>query len=422
MPRKGLWRGPDFLKLWTGQAVSQFGSRITRSGLPLTAVMILGASPLQMGLLDGAGGAAVLLFGLFAGVWADRLRRRPILIAADLGRFAVLATIPIAAALHRLAIGQLYLVAATTGILTVLFDVSYQAYLPSLVNRENILEGNSKMTLTESIAEIAGPGATGILVQVMTAPIAILIDAISFLVSAVSLMLIRKREPRPDPGPDPHIGREIAEGLRACWTHPVLRAIAGRTATAAFFLGFISSLYVLFTIRVLGLSPAVFGFIIAIGGVSALVGNLVAERLMKHFGFGRTLIASAIVAGIASFGIPLAHGSAGTGAAFLIATQVGDVSWPVYTIAETSLRQTVTPDRLLGRVNSAMHILFRGIVPVGAVVGGAAAQFVGVRTALFAGAAGFLLSTLWLVFSPVRHLQTLGDQQPAHLPEILNHH
>jgi predicted MFS family arabinose efflux permease len=410
-----LWRDPDFRKLWAGQAVSQFGSRITRSGLPLTAVMILGATPFQMGLLDGAAGAAVLLFGVFAGAWADRLRRRPILIVADLGRFAVLATVPVAAALHRLWIGQLYLVAAVAGILTVLFDVSYQSYLPSLVNRENILEGNSKMALTESIAEIAGPGATGILVQVMTAPIAILIDAISFLVSAVSLMLIRKKEPRPAPAADPHMGREIAEGLRACWTHPVLRAIAGRTATAAFFGGFISSLYVVFTIRVLGLSPAVFGFIIAIGGVSGLAGNLMAERLTKRFGFGRTLIAAAIVAGIASFGIPLAHGPAGVAAAFLIATQTGDVSWPVYTIAEVSLRQAVTPDRLLGRVNSAMQILFRGIVPVGAVVGGGAAQFIGIRSALFIGAAGLLLSTLWLVFSPVRNLQTLVDQHTGGL-------
>jgi len=167
-----LWRDPDFLKLWAGQAVSQIGSWITLVGLPLTAVLVLGASPLQMGLLSGAGAAAVLVFGLFAGAWADRLRRRPILIAADLGRAAVLGTIPLAVTLHRLTMGHLYLVAAASAVLTVFFDVSYQAYLPALVSRENILEGNSKLALTDSIAGIAGPGLTGVLVQAITAPIA----------------------------------------------------------------------------------------------------------------------------------------------------------------------------------------------------------------------------------------------------------
>ncbi len=212
MLRKGLIRDPDFLKLWVGQAISQIGSNITGVGLPFTAVLVLGASPLQMGFLAGAGAVAVLVFGLFAGAWADRLRRRPILIAADMGRAVVLGMIPLLAALHRLTIEHLYVVATASGILTVLFDASYQAYLPSLITRENILEGNSKLALTESAAEIAGPGLTGILVQLITAPMAMLFDAASFVCSAISVWLVRKPEPQPRRTLEPHIGRKSPRG------------------------------------------------------------------------------------------------------------------------------------------------------------------------------------------------------------------
>jgi hypothetical protein len=289
MRRRSLWRDPDFLKLWTGQAVSQLGSWITLIGLPLTAVLVLRASPLQMGILSGVSAAAVLLFSLFAGAWADRLRRRPILISADLGRTAVLGTIPLAFALHRLTMSHLYLVAATSAVLTVFFDVSYQAYLPSLVDRENLLEGNSKLALSESIAGVAGPGLTGILVQALTAPIAILFDAVSFLASAFSIWLIRKPEPRPERGAAPHIGREILEGLQASWREPVLRTLALRTATSSLFLGFGNSLYFLFAIRELGLSAALLSAIIAVGGASGLLGTLAAERLARRYGLGPAL-------------------------------------------------------------------------------------------------------------------------------------
>ena len=266
MPGNGFRLDPDFRKLWIGQAISQIGSNITGVGLPLTAVLVLKASPLQMGFLSGAGAAAVLIFGLFAGAWVDRLRRRPILIAADLGRALVLGIIPLAAMLHRLTIGDLYLVAVASSILTVLFDVAYQAYLPSLIARENILTGNSRLALTESIAQIAGPGIAGILVQLITAPMAMLFDAASFVCSAISVWLIRKPEPVPTRTLEPHIGREISEGLGASWRDPLLRALAGRTATSAFFLGFGNSLYFLFAMHELGLTAALLGIIIAIGG------------------------------------------------------------------------------------------------------------------------------------------------------------
>jgi MFS family permease len=398
--------GP-FRKLWAGQAISQLGSGITAYALPLAAVLLLGASPIQMGMLSGVSAAAVLGFSLFAGAWADRLRRRPILIAADLGRGLVLATIPLAAVLHRLTMGHLYFVAAATAILTVLFDVSYHAYLPTLVGRDELVERNSNLALTESIAEIAGPGLAGVLVQLITAPMAILFDAVSFFCSAVSLWLIRAPEPRPAPTSDRHLGREISEGLRAVWHDPILRALARRKATASFFLGFFTSLYVLFAIRELHLSAALMGAIIAVGGASNLLGSLGAKRLTSALGFGRTLIAAALLTGIASLLPPLAHGSVAACAAILIVAQSCDAGWSVYQINETSLRQAVTPNELLGRVNAAMHLLFRGVLPMGAMTAGVMAEAMGVRGTMGVGAVGLLVSTLWLVFSPVLQLGEL---------------
>lgn len=403
----GLLRDRDFLKLWGGQAISKIGSAITSIGIPLTAAFVLGASPLQMGILAGSSGAGVLVFGLFAGAWADRLRRRPILIAADLARAALLTTIPLAAALHRLNIAHLYAVATLAGILTVLFDVSYQAYVPSLVSRENILQANSKLALTDSIADVTGPGLTGLLVQLITAPMAILLDAASFLCSALSVWLIRKPEPLPEPSLAPHIGREIAEGLSASWRNPLLRALLQRAAIGAFFLGFIGGLYFLFAIRELHITAVLLGIIVSVGGASNLLGALLAEPLLHRLGLGRTLIGAAWMIGVAMLMVPLAHGPVTLCAAFLIAAQLGDMAWPIYIINETSLRQAITPDHLLGRVNSAGHLLFHGAIPLGALAGGAIAETIGMRQTMLIGALGYLLSCLWLTFSPIRHLREL---------------
>ena len=397
MPRGGLWRNPDFLKLWTGQAVSQMGSAISLQAVPLAAVMTLGATPFQMGLLNGAGAAAILAFGLFAGAWVDRFRRRPILIIADLGRAAGYGSIPLAAALHRLSMNHLYLAAAAGGLLTVLFDSGYQAYVPALVQRENILEANAKLALTVSIADITGTGAAGLLVQWLTAPMAILFDAASFLCSSFSVLRIQTREPAPKIGGAGHIGAEIVEGLREAWHNPTLRILSKRKGTAAFFMGFIACLYVVFAIRELHLSPALLGGVIAVGGGSNLFGALISERLVKRFGIARTLFGSALVAGAAALLLPLARGPVSACAATLILAQIFDMAWPIYHINELTLRQTVTPDHLLGRVNSAMHLLFHGILPAGALAGGILAESIGMRATLFAGALGFLLSSLWLV-------------------------
>ncbi len=400
-----LWHNSDFLKLWIGQTISEIGSRVTLVALPLVAVLVLNANPFQMGLFAGIGGLASLVFGLGAGLLVDRLRRRPILIVTDLGRAVVLGSIPVAASFGILSMRQVYVVVATAGILTVLFDVAYQSYLPSLVERDHVLEGNSKLALSSSFAEIAGPGLTGILVQLLTAPMAILVDALSFLASALTVCLVRKPEADVISIRGSHIWEDFTSGLRAVTHSPIRRAIAGHSATAGFFRGFFASLYVLYAIRYLHLSPALIGVVIALGGVGNILGAATAPRLMRRFGLGVTLIGSILVMGTATLMIPLARGSVVAATAFLMAAQVGDVGWPIYNVCELSLRQAITPDDLLGRVNAVMQMLFRGLLPVGSICAGALAGSMGMRPTLTVGAVGLMLSSLWLLFSPVRTMR-----------------
>src|SRR5690349_3562034 len=223
----GLWNNPDFVKLWLGQTVSQFGSGITGIALPLTAVLLLAATPAQMGILGALDGIAVLVIGLLAGVWVDRVRRRPLMIATDLGRAFILSTIPLAALLGVLHIWQLYIVAAFAGILTVIFTVASPAYLPSLIPQDSLIEGNSKLGISDALAEIGGPAVAGPLVQLLTAPFAILFDAFSFLFSACCLALIRKPEPHPATSElKTSIWSDLIEGLRLVFKNPLLRSLA----------------------------------------------------------------------------------------------------------------------------------------------------------------------------------------------------
>jgi MFS family permease len=276
---KGLWTNPDFVKIWAGQTISHMGNGITGIALPLTAVLVLSATPAQMGILSAFSGASVLVFGILAGVWVDRLRRRPILIVADLGRAILLATIPLAALIGVLHLTQLFIVAALVGILTVFFNVANQSFLPSLVPQEQIVEANSKLAMSVSLAEIGGPALAGPLVQLIGAPLAILCDAVSFLVSTLSIGLIRMRELPPVPSKSRQsIWRESIDGLRMIREHELLRSLAISTILFEFFGNFIATLYVLYIVRELHLPPIIIGFLIATGGVSAFIGTLVAQR------------------------------------------------------------------------------------------------------------------------------------------------
>jgi Na+/melibiose symporter-like transporter len=403
----GLWRNADFVKLWAGQTVSSLGSHITRDGLPLLAVITLGATPAQMGILSAVSGAPVLLFGLAAGVWIDRLRRRPVLMAADAGRALLLASIPAAAFLGVLSVGQLYLVAALVGLLAVVFGVAYRSYVPSLVERENIVEGNSKLALSESVAELAGSGVTGILVQALTAPVAILLDALSFVASVASVALIRKPEPPPVPVEARRpVLHELREGLHLVLGNPTLRALAGGAGTLAFLGNFFAALYSLYAIRVLGMGPAILGITIAMGGVGSMLGAALARPAARHLGLGRALLLSLLLGSCASMLVPLARGPLPLAVAMMMAAQVlGDCFDTVFSVNETSLRQAITPDRLMGRMNATVGFVADGAGPLGALAGGFLGGVIGVRPTLALAALGGAFAALWLLASPVRRLR-----------------
>lgn len=403
---QSLWKNADFLKFWCGQTISEIGSHITRDGLPLLAVLTLGATPLQMGLLSAAGSLPVLLVSLHAGVWVDRLRRRPVMMAADAGLALALLTVPLAHFLGVLRIEQLYLVAMLTGVLAVIFDLAYHAYLPSLVERDHLVEGNSKMAFSESVAELAGSSLAGILVQLLTAPVAILVDSLSFLASLLGIAAIRKPEPPPAPAREvASVSQELREGLRFVFSSPVLRALAFVESTHSFFGSFFGVLYSLYTIRDLGLTPAAVGLTIAMGGAGNLLGALLAAPMARRLGLGRTLLFALLASAAATLLIPLAGGPMALVLVMMFAAQlVGDGLSSVYAIHETSLRQAVTPDRLLGRARSSVTVLTAALYPLGALVAGALADTLGARVTLLIAVGGFFLSALWMVFSPVLRL------------------
>jgi predicted MFS family arabinose efflux permease len=380
--------------------------------VPLLAILTLGATPVQMGLLSALAGLPVLLFGLVAGVWVDRLRRRPILIAADLGRAAVLATIPAAALLGLLHMTQLYIVIVIAGLLGVLFQVAYRAYLPTLVERRDLVDANSKLTFTSSATEIVGPGLTGVLVQTITAPIAMLIDALSFVVSAVSIAIIHKPEPPTLAVADRQPAfQEMVEGLRVVFRDPVLRALALVVATLEFFGSFYAVLYSLYAIRELGLGAALLGLTIGMGGAGSVIGALLAGRAVGRFGLGRTLTGSLLLSTLTGLLIVVARGPVWVATGILMASQlVGDCARTVYFINETSLRQAIVPDRLLGRVSASTQLMGAGLGPLGALLAGVLGQAVGSRATLLIASLGMVLSVLWLVASPVKRLE-VGDWQ-----------
>lgn len=400
---RGLWRHGDFLKLWTGETVSAFGSLVGGTALQFTAILVLGATPFQIALLAVSARLPGFLASLAAGVWIDRLSRRPIMILADCGRALLLATIPAAALLGVLRIEHLYTVAFLTGLLTTFFDVAYQSYLPSLLSRDDLLEGNSKLAATASIAEVSGFGVAGWLVQIFTAPIAILVDAASFLVSAVAIGLIRTPE-RPRLGQaETSVWREAYKGVQVVLSHPLLRAIAVSTIIFEISFQVVGAVISLFGLRVLGLGPGVLGMIYGVGGISSLVGALVAGRFTRWLGIGPAMIFGMMFMGLSILLLPLAHGANVAAGAFLVAQQLfGDGAYTIYDINQLSLRQVVAPEEVLGRVNATIRVGGFGAMLLGSIVGGLVGDALGPREALVVGGIGTLVGALSLALSPVR--------------------
>jgi MFS family permease len=409
----GLWRHPDFMKLWTGQTISLIGSQVTFLALPLTAVLVLNATPTQMGILTAAGAIPSLLVGLFAGVWVDRHRRQPILIAADLGRAALLLLIPIAALQGLLRIEYLYIVAFLVGTLGLFFEVAHHSFLPSLVGREQLVEGNSKLEISDSVAEIVGPGLAGGLVQLVTAPIAIAVDAISFLISALFLGLIRTPEPAPKPTDErQNVFMQVGKGLGLVSGNALLRAIAGSMSTVHLFNAVLEAVFVLYLTRELGIGPGILGLIFASGSVGFLVGALLPGRVSRRFGLGSSIIGGLLLVGLSDLLIPLLSGSVAVVVKILVliaAQFFFGLGLTIFNIGQVSVRQTVTPDHLQGRMNATMGFIAAGSVPLGGLLGGGLGEMVGLRPTLALAALGEMLAVLWLILSPMRSLY----EQPA---------
>lgn len=409
----GLWRHPDFLRLWIGQTISQFGSQVTGLALPIIAALALEATPAQMGLLGAVEMSPFLLFGLPAGAWVDRLPRRAVLIVTDVGRALLMLAIPVAAWLGHLRMELLYVVGFLAGTLTVFFDVAYQAYLPSLVGREHLLEGNSKLEVSRSAAQLLGPGMAGGLIEWLTAPVAMLVDAASYLASAAFLAGIRRPEARPAAA-GRNLWAEVGEGLRLVLGNPLLRSIAACTATSNFFGSAGGAVFILFATRELGLTPGVLGLVFGLSNVGFLLGAVAAVRAAERLGLGRTLVFAPLVWSAGSLLVALAGGSVHQAAAMIGLGQfLGSLSVPIYNINQVSLRQAITPERLQGRMTATMRFFVWGTIPLGSLLGGWLGGTIGLRPTLLLSASAIALAVLWVRLSPVWALRRQPEPAAA---------
>lgn len=400
----------DFRRLWVGETVSQFGTMISGLALPLVAIVVLHATTFEVGALTACEYAAFLLIGLPAGALVDRMRMRRVLIVCDLVRVVALASIPIASAAGVLSIGQLFAVAFVTGIATVFFDVAYMSYLPQLVERRELVEGNSKLQASESVSQIAGPAVGGLLIQALTAPYAVLVDAASFLWSAGWIGAISARQPVPVRHPDRHLGREIKDGITFVVRNPMLRAIALCTSSANLISNMGMAVYFVLLARDLRLSAAVIGLLGSIAAVGGLLGALLAPRIAQRLGQGPAIWISALGCALPAVVLPFVHRD--WTLAVFAAAQLGGWLWNVvYNVTQVSFRQGLCPPDLLGRMNATMRFLVWGTIPLGALIGGALGATIGVRHTLLIAAAASLLTFLPVYFSPLRHARDLPSHE-----------
>ena len=422
-PRRSLIHNPDFARLWTAETISQFGSQVSGLAIPLIAATVLEVSPFEFGLLSTIEFLPFILLSLPAGVWVDRLRRRPILIVGDLGRAAVLLSIPIAFYFDALTIWQLYIVGFTTGCLTVFFDIAYQSYLPAVVERDALVEGNAKLESSRAAAQVIGPGIAGVLIGTIGAATAVLFDSMSFLASA--LFIFRIRRPEPDPRQTatgeaveagPGMRREIAEGLHYVVGNRYLRSIAACTGSANLFGNIATAIFILYAARDVGLSAATIGLIFAVGALGFLAGALVANRVATRIGVGPTIVVSAFLGWPAVLLIAIAP--AGLEVPFFVVSGVlGGLSVSIYNINQVSFRQAITPERMQGRMNATMRFVVWGTIPIGAILGGILGGQIGLYETIWVGAIGSFFPFLFVLFSPVRGIHEMpgsaADAQPV---------
>jgi MFS family permease len=401
---------------WSAHTISQVGSQVTQLALPLVAILTLDATTFEVGLLTFVEFLPWLLVSLPAGVWIDRVQRRPVLIAADVGRALVLAWVPLGAALGILTVAQLLAVGFVAGCLTVFFDVGYQSYVPALVERDELVAGNSRLEFSRSAAAIAGPGLGGALVAAFTAPYALLADAASFVCSALLLGGIRRREPAPEPATR-RVRSDLLSGLRLVLGDVRTRSLVYYVSTTTFCNGLFFAVFLVFCVRSLGLSAGVIGVILALSNIGSLLGALAAGRVGRRLGVGWTLIAAGLLSGIGLLLVPLAP-HAFPYAFLFVGLLLFGMGVIVYNVTAISLIQSITPAHLLGRANASRRFLVWGPIPLGALVGGALGSAIGLREAIVVAAVVNAFAVLWLVRRPLRRIGRLADEPPVVLEPV----
>ena len=410
-----LWRNAAFLRVFTAASVSIFGSLVTRTALPFAAILVLGAGPLEIAAIRGCEIVGGLVVGLVAGAWVDRLRRRPVMIAADLGQAVILGSIPIAALMGLLSIPQLIVVALLASALETAHNAADNAYLPTVVEREQLVDANSALTASRSVAEFSAFSISGFLVQIFTAPLAIAIDAVSFVLSALVLGTIRRPEAAPAgvARREPLLA-EIRDGLRPIVRSPILRAVAGASSGSHFLWGVFGSLFLVFASEELGLDPATIGLIAAVGGASSLLGAVLAGRTSRRFGIGPSILLGLVAFTVSSALLPIAPaGAIAIAIGVLVAAQlVGDCGATIQEINELSLVQSIVPNNLLGRVSSSVEFLTHLWLLIGTVVGGVLGEWFGVRFAMWIGVLGGVTAIAFVWMSPLRTLRTAVVPEP----------
>jgi MFS family permease len=420
--RPSLWRHADFRKLWTAATISVLGSQVTLIAVPYIALTMLGATAFQVSLLAAVEMLPFLLFTLPAGAWLDRIRRRPVLVSADIARGVALMSIPIAYLGGSLTLGQLFVVAFVTGTFTALFDVADQSFLPELIEREDLVDGNARLQISYSAAQIGGPTLAGNMIALVAAPMAIAADALSFFVSGGLISAIKKREPKPERALD-QLGRptslrsEIAIGLRYVLGNRYLRPIAGCTGTSNLFAAALFAVFPVLIWRELALSPAFYGTVMGLASFGFLAGAALSSRLPRILGVGPTIVVSAALGSPAMLLLALTPATPVWAAVTLFGGWfVVGLSQVVYNVAQISLRQSITPPAMQSRMNATMRFIVWGTIPIGSVLGGVLASTMPVREALIVAALGTFASSLWVVFSPLRSQRDMPGQDAAATP------
>ena len=416
MTVESVRRNRGFLWLWGGQGVSVFGEQFTGLAIPVLAVTLLHAVAWQMGVLNAASTAAFLVVGLPAGAWVDRWMKRRVMITADFVRTIVLAAIPILWFTGQLEIWHLFIIVTIYGVASVFFDVSYQSYIPLLVKPEQVGPANSTLEATSQVARIGGPGIAGALLSIVSAPTLIIADSISYLVSVISLWRIRDNEVPADRTLRQPLHREIAEGVKFVIGQPLIRSVAGTTATSNFFSTLGMTLFPLFALRTLDIGALGLGVTLSAGAVGGLLGAVATPRLAKIIGEGRIIVVSAFLSGAVFILVPLSAFLHGSSAVVLlsIAEFVTAFCVLVYNITQVTLRQRLCPPRLLGRMNASIRCLVWGVMPIAALVSGGLGGAIGIVPTLWIAFVGGVLAGLFVLFSPLPGMRELPTSlEPA---------